>query len=85
MIQIFLVKDIEDFIDIQLTSGIWSIRGIYELAKKGNPFACFEMASMECYGIITGTARYEKAYDYYKIAAKANHPYCKLGYWIFIL
>ncbi len=68
------VKDIEDFIDIQLTSGIWSIRGIYELARKGNPFACFEMASMECYGIITGTARYEKAYDYYKIAAKANHP-----------
>lgn len=68
------VNDIEDFINIQLTSGIWSIRGIYELARHGNPFACFEMASMECYGIITGNARYEKAYDYYQIAAKANHP-----------
>ena len=68
------VNDIEDFINIQLTSGIWSIRGIYELARHGNPFACFEMASMECYGIITGKARYEKAYDYYQVAAKANHP-----------
>ena len=68
------INDIEDFINIQLNSGIWSIRGIYELARHGNPFACFEMASMECYGIITGTARYEKAYDYYQIAASANHP-----------
>lgn len=68
------VNDIEDFINIQLTSGIWSIRGIYELARQGNPFACFEMASMECYGIISGKARYEKAYDYYKVTAKSNHP-----------
>lgn len=68
------VNDIEDFVNIQLTSGIWSIRGIYELARRGNPFACFEMASMEYYGIIFGNARYEKAYDYYKIAAKSNHP-----------
>ena len=57
------VNDIEDFINIQLTSGIWSIRGIYELARHGNPFACFEMASMEYYGIISGNSRYERAYD----------------------
>lgn len=68
------VNDIQEFIKIQLNSGIWSIRGIKELAKKENPFACFEMASMECYGIITGKARYEEAYKYYKIAAKNNHP-----------
>lgn len=68
------VNDIEDFINIQLTSGIWSIRGIYELARHGNPFACFEMASMEYYGIISGNSRYERAYDYYKVAAKSNHP-----------
>lgn len=68
------VNDIQDFIKIQLNSGIWSIRGIKELAKKNNPFACFEMASMEYYGIINGTARYEKAYEYYKVAAMHNHP-----------
>lgn len=68
------VNDIQEFIKIQLNSGIWSIRGIKELAKKNNPFACFEMASMECYGIITGKVRYEEAYKYYKIAAEHNHP-----------
>lgn len=68
------VNDIQDFIKIQLNSGIWSIRGIKELAKKDNPFACFEMASMEYFGIINGTARYEKAYEYYKVAAMHNHP-----------
>ncbi len=68
------VNDIQDFIKIQLNSGIWSIRGIKELAKRGNPFACFEIASMECYGIITGKVRYEEGYKYYKIAAENNHP-----------
>ena len=68
------VYDVEDFIKFQLNSGIWSIRGIQQLAQKGNPFACFEMASMEFYGIITGKPRYEKAYEYYKIASGYNHP-----------
>lgn len=68
------VNDIQKFIKIQLNSGIWSIRGIKKLAKEENPFACFEMASMEYYGIITGKARYEEAYKYYKIAAENNHP-----------
>ncbi len=68
------VEDIQEFINIQLNSGIWSIRGINELAKKNNPFACFEMASLEYYGIISGAPRYEIAYEYYKIAAKHNHP-----------
>lgn len=68
------VNDIQKFLNIQLNSGIWAIREIKELAKENNPFACFEMASMECYGIITGNCRYEKAYEYYKVAAKFNHP-----------
>lgn len=68
------VNDIQEFIQLQLNSGIWSIRGIKELAKKNNPFACFEIASMEFYGIATGKVRYEEAYKYYKIAAEHNHP-----------
>lgn len=68
------VNDIQEFIKIQLNSGIWSIRGIKELANKNNPFACFEIASMEFYGIVSGKARYEEAYQYYKIAAEHNHP-----------
>lgn len=68
------VNDIQDFVKVQLNSGTWSLRGIYELTKKNNPFACFEIASMEFHGITTGKPRYEEAYKYYKIAAKHNHP-----------
>lgn len=68
------INDIQEFINIQLNSSIWSIRGIKELAKKDNPFACFELASMEFYGIITGKPRYDEAYKYYKISANHNHP-----------
>lgn len=68
------VNDIQDFVKVQLNSGTWSLRGIYELTKKNNPFACFEIASMEFHGIATGKPRYEEAYKYYKIAAKHNHP-----------
>ena len=68
------LNDIKDFINIQLNSGIWSIRGINQLAKTNNPFACFEMASLEFYGLIAGYPRYDKAYEYYKIAADNKHP-----------
>lgn len=68
------VKDVESFMKLQLNSGIWSIRGLNELANKKNPFACFEMASLEFYGIIAGKPRYDKAYEYYKIASDNEHP-----------
>jgi len=68
------VNDVEKFMQLQLNSGIWSIRGLCELAKQHNPFACFEMASLEFYGIISGKPRYDKAYEYYKIASDNNHP-----------
>ncbi|MDO4283468.1 MAG: tetratricopeptide repeat protein [Clostridia bacterium] len=67
-------NDIIDFVTIQLNGGIWSMRGIYELAKKNNPYACFEMGSLELYGQITGTPRYFESYQYFKRAAKKNHP-----------
>ena len=68
------IKDIQDFITIQLSSWICSMRTIKELVKNKNPLACFEIGSLEYYGIITGKPRYEKAYEYYKIAADNNHP-----------
>ncbi len=68
------VNDIEKFMQLQLNSGIWSIRGLTELAKEKNPFACFEMASLEFYGIVSGKKRYDRAFEYYKIASDNNHP-----------
>lgn len=68
------VSNIEKFMQLQLNSGIWSIRGLSELAKEKNPFACFEMASLEFYGIVSGVKRYNKAFEYYKVASDNNHP-----------
>lgn len=67
-------KDIINFVTIQLNGGIWSMRGIYELAKANNPYACFEMGSLELYGQITGYPRYFESYNYFKKAASKNHP-----------
>lgn len=68
------VHEITDFMNVQLQSGILSIRNIMELAKQENPFACFEMGSLEFYGWITGKPNYFKSYQYYTIAAKKQHP-----------
>ena len=66
--------DAIDFVTVQLKGGLWSIRGIHELAKKGNPYACFEMGYMEYKGEITGIPRYNKAYEYFLISSLNNHP-----------
>lgn len=66
--------DAIDFVTVQLKGGLWSIRGIHELAKKGNPYACFEMGSLELYGQVAGYPRYQESYEYYKTAASKKHP-----------
>lgn len=68
------VHEITDFMNVQLQSGILSIRNIMQLAKQENPFACFEMGSLEFYGWITGKPNYVKSYQYYLTAAKKQHP-----------
>lgn len=66
--------DAIDFVTVQLKGGLWSIRGIHELAKKGNPYACFEMGSLELYGQVAGYPRYQESYNFYLTAAQKNHP-----------
>lgn len=66
--------DAIDFVTVQLKGGLWSIRGIHELAKKGNPYACFEMGSLELYGQVAGYPRYQESYEFYKTAALKKHP-----------
>ena len=66
--------DAIDFVTVQLKGGLWSIRGIHELAKKGNPYACFEMGSLELYGQVAGYHRYQESFEYYKTAAQKKHP-----------
>lgn len=68
------VREITDYMNVQLQNGILSLRSILELAKQENPFACFELGSLEFYGWIAGKPRYIKSYEYYSIAAKKQHP-----------
>ena len=68
------VNDIKEILTVQLNEGIWSIRAIYELAKRENPYACFEIGALEFYGQIAGYPRYVESYKYYKIAADKGHP-----------
>lgn len=68
-------NEVRDFLNIALQESMWSsITLTGELAKKGNPFACLQMAFFEFYGLISGYPRYIKSYNYYKIAAEQNHP-----------
>ena len=66
--------DAIDFVTVQLKGGLWSIRGVHELAKHGNPYACFEMGSLELYGQVAGYPRYQEAYNFFKTASEKNHP-----------
>lgn len=67
--------DVKEFIDVELHESMWSsLRKLNNLAAKSNPFACLQMAFYEFYGLITGTPRYIKSYEYFKIAADKKHP-----------
>lgn len=68
------INDLENFLNLQFKDGINYIYSLKELSKSNNPCACFELGLMEYLGEITGTKRYNKAYEYFQIAASYNHP-----------
>lgn len=68
------ITDLEQFLKIQLKDGINYTYSLKKLAKEENPYAAFEMGNLEYTGIMTGKPRYIKAYEYFKISAKKNHP-----------
>ena len=68
------INDLENFLNLQFKDGVNYIYSLKELSKNNNPCACFELGLMEYKGEITGTERYNKAYEYFKIAASYNHP-----------
>ena len=68
------INDLETFLNLQFNDGTNYSYSIKKLAEKNNPYACFELGIMEYNGEITGTPRYNKSYEYFKIAAEHNHP-----------
>ena len=65
---------LETFLKLQFSDGTNYIYSIKKLAKQHNPYACFELGMLEYKGEITQTPRYNKSYEYFKIAASYNHP-----------
>lgn len=68
------MNDLEQFLKIQLKDGINYTYSLKKLAKENNPYASFELGDMEYTGTMSGSPRYIKAYEYFKIAASQNHP-----------
>ncbi len=68
------MNELENFLKAQLRDGVNYTYSLKKLAKEKNPYAAFELGEMEYRGTMTGTPRYVKAYEYFKIAAEKNHP-----------
>ena len=68
------MNDLEQFLKIQLKDGINYTYSLKKLSKENNPYASFELGDMEYTGIMSGSPRYVKAYEYFKVAASQNHP-----------
>lgn len=68
------VIELEKFLLLNFKDGVNYIYELKKLVKENNSYACFEMGYMEYKGEIDGVVRYNKAYSYFQIAAKNNHP-----------
>lgn len=68
------INDLENFLVLQFNDGTNYSYSIKKLAKSNNPYACFELGLMEYNGEIAGYPRYNKSYEYLKIASNYNHP-----------
>ena len=65
---------LQEFLSTQFDDGINYSYSIRHLAKKNNPYALFEMGLSEYFGKMTGTPRYNIAFEYFSKAASFNHP-----------
>ena len=65
---------LQEFLNTQFDDGINYSYSIRQLAKKNNPYALFELGLSEYFGKMTGTPRYNIAFDYFSKAASFNHP-----------
>lgn len=67
-------KDLEEFLSLQFKEGINFNHSINQLVKKNNPYACFDLATMEYRGEVSGKPRYSKSYELFLKASEQNHP-----------
>lgn len=68
------IKDIQEYIMLELSDGLSYKNKLKNLAINGNNFACYLVGKMEYTGEFYGYKRYDEAIKYLKIAASNKHP-----------
>ncbi len=68
------VKELEEFLNIKFTEGISHHHSFKKLSSNNNPYAAYELGMEEYKGNVVGYPRYDRSYEYFKIAANYNHP-----------
>jgi hypothetical protein len=67
-------KELNEYLKVKLLFGENYIESLLSLANKENVYACAEIGSLYYDGIINGYQEFEKAFKYYLMAAKKDHP-----------
>jgi len=73
------VIDLQNFLLLELNEGINFSHSLKKLANEGNAYALYHLGVLEYRGEFSGTPRYDKAFEYFSLSAKNNHP---SAYWM---
>lgn len=67
-------KELNEYLKVKLLFGENYIESLLSLANKENVYACAEIGSLYYDGNINGYQEFDKAFKYYLLAAKKDHP-----------
>lgn len=73
------VIDLQNFLLLELNEGINFSHSLKKLANEGNAYALYHLGVLEYRGEFSGIPRYDKAFEYFSLSAKNNHP---SAYWM---
>lgn len=73
------VIDLQNFLLLELNEGINFSHSLKKLANDGNAYALYHLGVLEYRGEFSETPRYDKAFEYFSLSAKNNHP---SAYWM---
>lgn len=72
------VNDLQSYLILEMNGGSNFDYSLVNLAKSGNAYANYQLGINEYRGYYSGIPNYQKAFDYFRIAADKNHP---SAYW----
>ncbi len=72
------INDLKEYLVLEINGGCNFDYSLINLAKSGNAYANYQLGISEYRGYFDGKPNYEKAFNYFKLAALKNHP---SAYW----